>query len=281
MIDINTALDEMESLFSWGFPKESAMRFPKLVREIVESQVPVTQEQHARIACIGIDVLSKGVSKLGFWPTIDHFSHLLFEAGYRAKEWTKEADHVAPRDTGILPIKFELAVEFLKKIGLLRANADVDLVDYGEFMFPQESGRFRDGVLVLAKRRLFVVGKDHPHEYEFHIMYPDRTRHRFYGSLDYIDFERDDRVEFGRGVFLKHIDIHKKDVRYALKHPRKIYGPLFYRYRLPDGWEVHTGEVHFKIGLEKFKDRHRRKERYLKLLEGIRAGIKSAESQYE
>jgi len=278
VIDINTALDEMESLFSWGFEEKNVKEYHRLHHAVVESKGHITQEHHSRILDIAIGALAKGVSKLARYPSIIGFTSLLYDSGYRSNEWEEKARHICPSDSKVLGVMFHLVVEFLKRNCILRPNETVELIEYGDFVIGRLSGRIREGVVFTTQERLFSVGKDHRHELANHILYPDRAKHRYYGSMDYIDFEAGDRVVFGRAILSRRIKITKKSLRYARTHPRRIYG---LGVKLDPAWNIRTGECDISIYLEPFRHSERRmlKERYMKLLEEIQRGIASAVSR--
>ena len=277
-MDVDKALEELEELFRWGFEEKwsNLRKFGNLIQVIGESRVSFTSEQHSHLFNIAIDVFNKGVSKVGLFSTIDHFSRLLLNSGYRASEWNNHAEYVNPKNPELLAVKFELAVELLKRNNILKSGEPIELVDFGTFGIGGRD-RFRTGVLIQTQTRIFAVGEDHRGNRNCYILYPDRAEHAYYRTMDYIDFEPEDKVELTRSIlFGKLIDITKKSIRHSRTYPRVIPGPSFIDYRLPDGGYVQTGELFIRISLRSFGNRSRKNERTQKLLRAIAGGIASA-----
>jgi len=269
-MDVEQALTEMKILFRWartGITPDDwreVRKFNELVGAILESPEQVTTEQIHRIYDLAIDVLSKGVSTIGSLSTIDAFAHLLFAIGYRTPTWSMQAEFVNPEDPELLAVKFELAADFLKRNNILNPEESVKFLDTGRFYTTGDrSTSSREGVILLTQNRIIVVGGDEDDEYYCTILYPDRAEHAYYGSLDYIELEADDRVEFGRGIILNNLDIWKRNVRHnqTWQALPGTFGRVF------------TGQLKFSILLHDFGNKKRLKERYMSLLEAIKREI--------
>jgi len=289
LLDVDTALAGMKALFrdkrtgleaakDWG----DVGRFNRLDRAIRESPVPITPEQLTQIYDLAIEVPSNGVSSIGIMSSIHQFAYLLHAIGYRSRDWSRHAEYVNPRDHELLAIRFELAVEFLKRNNILRPHESVQLLDVGYYRAGKASRQLRVGIILQTQYRFFVIGRNRRAARGCYIMYPDREEHAYYGTMDYIELEGDDRVESTRSIISwRRISVWKKNVEHCLTYPRYIFGPGHLRWRLAEGEQVQSGEFQVQLSLENFKNKSRLRERHHRLLKAIAGSIASVEPEGE
>ncbi len=176
-----------------------------------------------------------------------------------------------PKDHEKQAIVYELAVEFLKSIGMLDSDEQVEVIDYGDFGVGHKSGRSRAGVIVLAQESIFVVGKDNPHDRSCYIIYPDLEEKAYYGSVNYIELGQVDKVEKVWEPLHKKVDLWSDRIDYLRTTPRHLYGPLFFKTRMPDKVEIQRGEFRVQVRPKATKDKDALKDR----LEGLDGKIRS------
>ncbi|MFQ5885435.1 MAG: hypothetical protein ACE5IO_10100 [Thermoplasmata archaeon] len=285
---VDEALDEIDVLFDEGFPLKNMGRYGKLIKFIRKSQAPFTAEQQSRIYDNAISLLRKGIHQLAdFVHTIDHFADFLLFTGYKANEWLEHAEYVDPENPDMLAIKFELAVKFLREIGILKPGESPEILDYGMVLLG--GGQDRVGVILHTQNRLVVVGKDKVGDRADIILYPELEEHdyspdimeeyAYYGAMDYIYLESGNEVKISKSLFGPAIDVSKETIRYLHRSPRHLYGPLFFKTRLSDKVRIETGGIVIRTLLEKFKSSERMAERCDRLFGRIQEAIESAKSQ--
>jgi hypothetical protein len=265
-MDVDEALDEIESMIRGDFDPEKPEKFGPILGAFRTSRSPVTGEQHLRLIGIAIQLLTMGYPSLGPLSTLEEFSELLFDSGYRTTQWTDQAKSVNPKKYEKRAIVYELALEFLKSIGLINSDNQVEIIEPGSIDIGHISGRFRYGVIVLVRDRIYVVGKDYPHDRSCYILYPDLEEKSYYGSLDYIDLDKVDKVEKVWKPFHKKVDLWSDRIEYLRTTPRHLYGPLFFKIRMPDKTEIQRGEFRVQVRPEGYKDKNVLKEK-LEILE--------------